>query len=146
MEINMRILLIDGQGGKMGKQLAESIIGRYPEAELTAVGTNSTATEAMLKGGARLVATGENAIIVGCRKADIVIGPIGIVIADSMLGEITPKAAVAVAQSEAVKILIPVNRCNNLVAGVGEATTSSLISDALDKIGKIITNTERKDI
>lgn len=136
----MKILLIDGQGGRMGKQLVESIVSRYPEVELTAVGTNSTATEAMLKGGAKFVATGENAVVVGCRKADIIIGPIGIVIADSMLGEITPRISIAVAQSEAVKILIPVNRCNNVVAGIGDVSTASLISDALEKIGRIIIN------
>lgn len=134
----MRILLIDGQGGKLGKQLVESILAIYPGVELTAVGTNSTATEAMLKGGAKLAAMGENAIIVGCRKADIIVGPIGIVLADSMLGEITPKIAVTVAQSEATKILIPMNRCNSMVAGIDDVSTAALISDALDKIGKAI--------
>lgn len=134
----MRILLIDGQGGKLGKQLVESILARFPEAELTAVGTNTIATEAMLRGGAKFAATGENAVVVGSRKADLIVGPIGIVIADSMLGEITPKISVAVAQSDAAKILIPVNRCNNIVAGIGEVTTASLISDTLNKIGKLM--------
>lgn len=137
-ENDMKILLIDGQGGKMGRQLTESLLQRFPKVELTVVGTNSNATAAMFKGGAKLGATGENAIIVGCRTADIIIGPIGIVIADSMLGEITPKIAVSVAQSNATKILIPANRCSNLVAGIGNVTLASLISDTLDKIEKLI--------
>lgn len=134
----MKILLIDGQGGKMGKQLTESVLERFKDVELTVVGTNSNATAAMLKGGAKNGATGENAIIVGCRTADIIVGPIGIVIADSMFGEITPKIAVAVAQSNATKILIPVNRCNNLVAGIENASMTSLLNDTLDKIEMVI--------
>lgn len=134
----MKILLIDGQGGRLGKQIAEAVLSQYPGVELTAVGTNSTATEAMLKGGAKHAATGENAVIVGCRKADLIVGPIGIVMADAMLGEISPTMAAAVAQSDATKILIPINRCNHLVAGIGEVSTASLIADTLDKIGRII--------
>ena len=134
----MKILLIDGQGGKMGKQLTESVLARFPKVELTVVGTNSNATAAMNKGGAKFGATGENSIVVFCRTADIIIGPIGIVIADSMLGEITPKIAVAVAQSSATKILIPANRCNNLVAGIENVSLTALISDTLEKIEKII--------
>ena len=134
----MKILLIDGQGGKMGKQLTESVLARFPKVELTVVGTNSNATAAMIKGGAKFGATGENSIVVCCRTADIIIGPIGIVIADSMLGEITPKIAVAVAQSSATKILIPANRCNNLVAGIENVSLTALISDTLEKIEKII--------
>ncbi len=138
MERNMKILLIDGQGGKIGKQLTESILTSFPEAELTVVGTNSSATSAMIKGGAKLAATGENAVIVACRKADIIVGPLAVVVADSMLGEITPAMALAVAQSDAVRILIPSNRCNNLVAGIGEITVTEMINDALCKIGAIL--------
>lgn len=134
----MKILLIDGQGGKLGRQLTESILSRYPSVSLTVVGTNSTATEAMLRGGAKQAATGENAVVVGCRGADIIIGPVGIVIADAMLGEISPAMALAVAQSSAVKILIPVNRCSNLIAGIGNVSTAALIADTLDKIGQLV--------
>lgn len=134
----MKILLIDGQGGKMGKQLADSIIQKFPTAELIVTGTNSTATMTMLKSGVKQGATGENAIIVGCRTADIIVGPIGIVIADSMLGEITPKIAVAVAQSSAKKVLIPVNRCNNIIVGIENTTLTTLINDTLKKIETII--------
>ena len=94
----------------------------------------------MRKAGAKRVAAGENAVIVGCRTADIIIGPIGIVIADSMLGEITPAMALAVAQSTAVKVFIPSNRCNHLVAGIGELSMSKMIEDALEKVSALIEN------
>ncbi len=134
----MNILVIDGQGGQLGSQIIKAINEKYPEAEIMAVGTNAVATAAMLKGGAKKGATGENPVIVACRKADVIIGPIGIVIADSLYGEITPGMAVAVGQSDAVKILIPVNKCENLVAGVPNLTVSALIEDALSKLQTII--------
>lgn len=136
----MKILIIDGQGGKLGKQLVESILAHFDDIEITAVGTNEAATEAMIKGGTKLAATGENAVIVGCRKADLIIGPIGIILADSMLGEISPAMAIAVAQSNATRILLPVNKCNNLIAGIKDMTTASLIADTLDKIKNFISN------
>lgn len=134
----MNVLVIDGQGGKLGKQLCESILARFEDVRLVAVGTNTTATASMMKGGAKLCATGENAVKVNCRDADVVIGPIGIVIADSMLGEITPAMALAVAQSRAAKILIPANRCNNFVAGIDGVTVSEMIENALDLLENLI--------
>jgi len=134
----MNILIIDGQGGQLGSQIIKAVINRYPDADLTAIGTNATATTAMVKVGAKKAATGENPVVVACRKADVIIGPIGIVIADSLYGEITPKMAVAVGQSNASKILIPVNKCENFVAGVPNLTVSSLIDDALLKLQTII--------
>lgn len=134
----MNILIIDGQGGQLGSQIIKAVISRYPDIDLTAVGTNAAATTAMVKAGAKKAATGENPIIVACRKADVIIGPIGIVIADALLGEITPDAAKAVGQSEAVRILIPINKCENLVAGVTNLTLTSLIEDGLAKLDKII--------
>lgn len=134
----MNILIIDGQGGQLGSQIIKAVISRYPDADITAVGTNATATTAMVKVGARKAATGENPVIVACRKADVIIGPVGIVIADSLYGEITPAMAVAVGQSSASKILIPVNKCENLVAGVSNLTVSALIEDALLKLQTII--------
>ena len=127
----MNILVIDGQGGKLGCQMVRSIAEKYPGARLMAVGT---AAAAMAKAGAHQAAAGENPLIVACRKADIIIGPIGIVIADSLFGEITPAMAVAVAQSDAVRILLPVNRCGNIVAGVQELSLTALISDAMAKL------------
>ena len=109
----VNVLVIDGQGGGLGKQLVAGISTRCPEARLTAVGTNSMAAAAMHKAGAPRAATGENAVAVNCRSADIIVGPIGIVIADALLGEITPAMATAVCQSHATRVLIPVNHCEN---------------------------------
>jgi len=134
------ILIIDGQGGKLGRQLIEAIKARFDNIEIIAIGTNSIAASTMLKGGADYAATGENPIIVACRKADIIIGPIGIVIADSLMGEITPKMAVAIGQSNATRILIPVNRCENLVAGVPDLSVSALINDTMNKLAGLIEN------
>ena len=103
----MHVLIIDAQGGGIGRQLVAAIRQTIPEAVITAVGTNSVATSAMRKAGAHDAATGENAVVVACRKADVIVGPIGIVIADSLLGEITPVMATAVGQSSAKRILIP---------------------------------------
>ena len=130
----MKILVIDGQGGQHGSQIIKAVVAKYPDSEITAVGTNAVATAAMIKAGAKKVATGENPVIVACRKADVIIGPIGIVIADSLMGEVTPEMAVAVGQSGAARILIPVIKCENLVAGVKNLTVSALIDDTIAKL------------
>ena len=130
----MNILVIDGQGGQLGGQIIKSLKSNFTGMDITAVGTNATATAAMLKAGASQAATGENPVVVACRKADIIIGPIGIVIADAMLGEITPKMAIAVGQAGAKRILLPVNKCDNLVAGVVDLSMSSLIEDVIVKV------------
>ena len=136
----MHILVIDGQGGGIGKQLVEEIRKALPEAFITAAGTNSIATSAMIKAGADNGATGENAVIVGCRNADIIAGPMGIVIADSLLGEITPSMAVAVGQSSALRILLPVNRCKNLIIGIADMDISTMIKKAVEEIKKAAQN------
>lgn len=130
----MNILIIDGQGGQLGGQIIKAIRGEFADADITAIGTNAVATATMLKAGAHQAATGENPVIVACRKADVIIGPIGIVIADSLMGEITPKMAVAVGQADATRILLPVNKCDNLVAGIAKPTVSSLIEDVMVKL------------
>ncbi|MGI6362086.1 MAG: DUF3842 family protein [Bacillota bacterium] len=130
----MRILIIDGHGGGIGKQLVASIKAKHNEHIITAVGTNSMATTAMLKAGADRAATGENAIITGCRKTDLIIGPVGIVIADSLLGEITHKMAMAVGQSSAKRVLIPINSCDNIIAGVPDLTIAHLVQNAVEII------------
>ncbi len=134
----MRILVIDGQGGNIGQRLVKTITERFSSIELYAVGTNSIATGAMIKGGASSVATGENAVIVNSRKADIIVGPIGIVIADALMGEVTHKMACAVGSSDAKKVLIPLNKCDTLVAGIGSSSINALIDDAIAKIDDII--------
>lgn len=136
----MKITIIDGQGGQLGAQLVKAIAEEFPDAEQTAIGTNAVATATMLKAGTKNAATGENPVIVACRKSDVIIGPIGIVIADSLLGEITPKMAVAIGQSDAVRILIPMNRCESLVAGVASNNMDELISDAVSKLRSIANN------
>lgn len=132
----MNILIIDAQGGGLGKQIVSAIKKTYPDIIITAVGTNSVAASSMLKAGADHAATGENAIIVGCRKADIIIGPIGIVIADSMYGEVTPKMAAAVGQSNAKRLLIPTNQCDNIVLGISNVSIGNMISDILEYLKK----------
>jgi hypothetical protein len=134
----MNILIVDGQGGQLGGQLIKSLKINFENVNIMAVGTNATATATMLKAGANQAATGENPVIVACRKADVIIGPIGIVIADSLFGEITPQMAVAIGQANAVRILLPVNKCDNIVAGIGEVSTSAILDDVILKVKKIL--------
>ena len=134
----MNVLVVDAQGGGVGRQLVAAIKKQYPNVCVTAVGANSAATAAMLKAGADNSATGENAVIVNCRRADVIVGPIGIVIADSLWGEITPAMALAVSQSSAKRILLPMNHCDNIVVGVSDLNLGKLIQQAVDKIGEFI--------
>ena len=136
----MNILVIDGQGGQLGCSIIKAVYEKYPDADITAVGTNANATASMVKAGAKKAATGENPVVVTTKKADVIIGPVGIVVADAMLGEITPAMARAVGSSDAVKILIPVNKCETLVAGVASVPVSALIEDAVKKLCSIIEN------
>ena len=132
-----KIVVIDGQGGKLGQAVVEAIQSAALPCETYAIGTNSIATSAMLKAGAQYGATGENPTIVACRDADVIIGPIGILSADSMLGEITPHMAVAVGQSKAVKLLLPVNRCNNRVVGVPNLTLNELVKETVKHLKEL---------
>ena len=134
----MKILIVDGQGGGVGRQLAARIKEAFPDVSLMAVGTNTIATAAMLKGGADNAATGENAILVAARKADVIIGPLGIVVADSLGGEITPAMANAVAQSDAKRILIPFKHCDNVIVGVSDFTLGNLMQQAVEELRKIL--------
>ena len=134
----MNIVIIDGQGGQLGAQLVKEISAQFPNEKVTAIGTNAVATASMLKAGAKQAATGENPVLVACRKADVIIGPIGIVIANSLLGEVTSVMATAVGKADAIRILIPMNKCENLVAGVTNLNTASLIADAMEKLGRVI--------
>ena len=130
----MNILIIDAQGGGLGRALAASVKKEFPGVEITAVGTNTVAASNMLKAGADHAATGENAVIVGCRKADVIIGPAGIAIADSMYGEITPGMAAAVGQSDAKKLLIPMNQCNNVIVGVKNTSMSYMVEAVIEQL------------
>lgn len=134
----MNILVVDGQGGQLGGQLIKLLKQNFDNIKISAVGTNATATSNMLKAGADQAATGENPLIVACRQQDVIIGPIGIVIADSLYGEITPRMALAVGQARAVRILLPINKCDNLVAGVSDLSTVKIMEDVMIKLKKII--------
>ena len=134
----MKILVIDGQGGRLGRKLVENIRKTCPEADITAVGTNSIATENMMNSGcANQLATGENAVIVACRTAQIIVGPFGIATADAMLGEISPAMANAVASSPAYRVLIPMNLCNTYIAGVVSGS-AAILEDAMQHILQIM--------
>ena len=134
----MRVLVIDGQGGGLGKQLVTAVKGYDRGIEVIAVGTNSAATNMMLKAGADQAATGENSVVTVCRSADVIMGPMGIVIADAMLGEITPRMAQAIGQSAAKRILIPVNLCDNIVVGIENMSMGRRVECAVDALKEII--------
>ena len=134
----MNILVMDAQGGGIGKQVVTAVRTRFPDVTITAVGTNAAATTAMLRAGADEGATGENAAVVCCRRTDVIIGPVGIVIADALLGEVTPRMAVAVGQSAAKRILIPVNHCANFIAGVADMSVGRLVDSVVAELEKTI--------
>lgn len=129
-----KIVVIDGQGGKIGMQMISALREKKVQANIIAVGTNSIATANMLKSSPDGAATGENPVVVACRDADFIVGPVGIVIADSLFGEVTPKMAEAVGQSGAVRVLIPVNKCDSIVVGVRSTALGELIEEAAQQI------------
>ena len=142
--ILMNILVIDGQGGRLGRKLVENIRKICPEAEITAVGTNSIATAAMMNSNcADNLATGENAVIVACRTAQIIVGPFGIATADALLGEISPAMANAVASSQAYRVLIPMNLCKTYIAGVAPGS-AAILEDAMQRIRQIADEVKKK--
>lgn len=130
----MQILIIDGQGGKIGRAVAEAVLKERPDVRLSVIGTNAIATSNMMRSGVKDAATGENPVAVMAPRADVIIGPIGIVIADSLMGEVTPKMALAVGQSRAKKILIPLNRCDNMVVGVEDIPLAEMIRRTIELI------------
>lgn len=140
----MKITVIDGQGGRIGKTIIEQLKAKHPDLELYAIGTNSIATSAMLKTGADYAATGENAAVINANDSDIIIGPIGIVFANSLLGEITPQIANAVSASSAFKILIPTNRCSHYIAGCEEKPIGESIKAAVEKVESLLKNVQKK--
>ena len=134
----LKILIIDGQGGGLGRQLVTAVKEQYPEIEVLAVGTNSSATNAMLRAGADRAATGENSVVVASGQADVIMGPLGMVIADSMLGEITPRMALAVGRSRAKRILVPVSQCDNIVAGTQDISMAQNVQNAVAVLQTLI--------
>ncbi len=134
----MRILVIDGQGGGIGRSLVELLVKSFPDAEVGVTGTNSIATEAMLKGGPAFAATGENAIVFNAAEADVIIGPAGIIMANALHGEISPAIAMAVSSSKARVVLIPMNHCRAYIAGVEEKKVAEYLQDAMKIIRQIM--------
>lgn len=132
----LKILVIDGQGGGVGKALVEQLKQRLPAQPLIALGVNAVATMAMLKAGADQGATGENAIAFNCRDADIILGPIGILMANAMLGELTPAIAEAVGSSRALKVLIPIGKCRIAIAGLVEVGMNAALADAVELVAR----------
>ena len=128
------ILVIDGQGGRLGSELVEKLLKLEEEFELIGIGTNSLATQAMIKAGCNMCATGENPVVFNSKTADLIIGPIGIVIANSLLGEITPNMARAVGESPGKKILIPINKCDNFVIAAQTHNFKDLVDMAIEKV------------
>ena len=133
------VLVVDAQGGGLGRQLIATIRKTIGDLHILAVGTNTAATSAMLKAGADEAATGENPVLVASRKADFIIGPVGMVIANAMLGEITPAMARAIAEADAKRIMIPFSSCDNYIAGVSDYSTGHLIQEVVDHLKKNLT-------
>ena len=134
----MNIVVIDGQSGRIGQLFVERVVKANLPCQITAIGANAIATSAMLKAGAAAGATGENPVIVACRTADVIVGPIGILAADAMLGEITPNMAAAVGRSSAKKLLLPVNLCNHIVIGTQSLSLSAILDEAVDTLRQML--------
>ncbi len=132
----MNIVIMDAQGGGMGKMLVEALKRAMPQQPLIAVGTNALATSAMLRAGADQGATGENAVIVCAAKADLILAPIGMVLADAMLGEVTAAMAAAIGRSSAHKILLPVSRCQVSIPGYPRLSISEAVEKAAEEAAR----------
>ena len=134
----MKVIVIDGQGGRMGRLVVEKIKAEQLPCEVIAIGTNAIATAEMLKAGASRGATGENPVLVACRTADVIIGPIGILVVDALMGEVTPAMVNAIGHSGATKLLLPVNHCENIVVGVKELPLSKLIAETVELLRSML--------
>jgi len=134
----MKIVVIDGQGGGIGRSLTELLVKNFPEAEIGAIGTNSAATANMMKGGPSFSATGENAVIFNASDADIIAGPAGIIMANAMHGEISPAIAMAVSSGKAKVVLIPMNHCRAYIAGVEEKKVAEYLNDAIEIVCRLV--------
>ncbi|MDF2616829.1 MAG: hypothetical protein K0Q47_1484 [Sedimentibacter sp.] len=135
----MKIAVIDGMGGGIGSQVVERLKSlNSSDIEIIALGTNSQATSNMLRSGAHEGATGENAITWNCMKADVIIGPLAIIAANSMMGEISPKMSEAIASSPARKLLLPVSKCNIEVIGLEDMQFKTIFNELTSTMKKIL--------
>ena len=141
----MKIIVIDGQGGRLGQLLVEAVKARLPQAQVYAIGTNTVATAAMLKAGADFGATGENPVVRNVMDARGVLGPVGIVVANAILGEVTPAMAEAVGSCQARKYLVPMNSCGVIVAGVEELPLSAYVARAVERLAAEVKNVSSFD-
>lgn len=141
----MKLLVMDAQGGGMGRMLVEALKKELPDQPVIAVGTNALATSAMLRAGADQAATGENAVVVCAAQADIIVAPIGMVLCDAMLGEVTPAMAMAVGRSPARKVLLPVSRCRVLVAGTARLSMAEAVQQAVAEVQRLCTEAGKKE-
>lgn len=138
MNQQQMVLVIDGQGGGIGKSIVEQLKKQLPHIFIRALGTNSLATSRMIKAGADDGATGENAIVINAKRADVIIGAMGIVMPNAILGELTPKMAQAIASSEAIKILLPIDRCQTRIVTLQEGTMAQYIQRAVEMVEEIL--------
>lgn len=138
MNQQQMILVIDGQGGGIGKSIVEQLKKQLPHIFIRALGTNSLATSRMIKAGADDGATGENAIVINAKRADVIIGAMGIVMPNAILGELTPKMAQAIVSSEAIKILLPIDRCQTRIVTLQEGTMAQYIQRAVEMVEEIL--------
>ena len=134
----MKLVVIDGQGGGVGKGIIESVRRELPGIEIVAVGTNAMATAAMLRAGADTGATGENAALYNCGRCDVIAGAMGIAFAHSMHGEISPAVAQAVSMSGARKLLVPMSQCNAQTLGVQEKPLSAYFADLVAALRQML--------
>lgn len=131
----MRILVLDGQGGGIGGRILSALLPALPQGcSVVAVGTNVLATNAMRKAGAQRCATGDNAVVYNAARADVILGPVGVVLANGLLGEISPAMAAAVSGSDAAKVLIPSTKCNVFVAGTQDAPLETYLRLAVEEV------------
>lgn len=139
------IAVVDGQGGGVGRALVQALKAELPGSLVTALGTNAAATAAMLKAGADQGATGENAIRVGCGRADVILGVVGILRANALLGEITPAMALAISESPAEKVLLPMERCGVRIVGVRRQSLDASVKEAAAQARQIAEETEKEE-
>lgn len=134
----LRIIVVDAQGGGLGASIIKTLCSKYEgRVEIVALGTNAIATSAMQKAGAVACATGENAVCFNSDKADVIMGGIGIIAASGMMGEITPAMAKSIAESAALKVLIPISRCNIVIPGSGAMNAKELIEAAAEELARL---------